>query len=52
MNDQLNKVLEHVKSYPRVKFVCKLVRPFFDGCGGGGKGQGTIFLPTLGVGVR
>ena len=52
VNDQLNKVLEYVKSFPRVKFVWKLVSPFFDGCGGKAKGQGTIFLRSLGVGVR
>ena len=52
MNDQLNKVLEYVKGFPRVKLVWKLVSPFFDGCGGKAKGQGTIFLPTLEVGVR
>ena len=56
VNDQLNKVLEYVKSFPRVTFVCKLPPPaplvlYLMGVGWG-KGRRDHFLPTLGVGVR
>lgn len=46
VNDQLNKVLEYVKSFPRVTFVCKLpppVSPLFDGCGVGERAKGPFF---------
>ena len=46
VNDQLNKVLEFVKSFPCVTFVCKLPRsvsPLFDGCGVGERAKGPFF---------
>ena len=48
VNDQLSKVLEYVKSFPRVTFVCKLppprpVSPLFDGCGVGKRAKGPFF---------